>query len=566
MEILGINCFGHDSAAALLRDGLPVCAVEEERYSRVKHTGAFPEAAIQECLDAAGIEGRDLDAVTFYWDPSIHRLRHLLHFVRYAPRSFHLLRSRWQADRDLRTVRGRLSAHLGTPRDRVHMVEHHLSHAASAFFPSGFDEAAIFTCDGVGEYTSTMFGVGRGSGFERLHEIYFPHSIGDFYSAITEYLGFRFSCDEGKVMGLASYGDPDRYGDLFRSILRVVPEGRYRLDTSYFRYHTHGADDWYSPKLVRALGPPRGPDEPIEQRHKDIAAAVQQAAGNCIVELLRWLHRRTGMSNLAISGGVGLNAEINGRILAQTPFSDVFVQPAANDASGSLGSALYWWHQHLGHPRQFVMESAALGPEVSDEQHREAIDRHGLHAEELEEAELVERVAEALASGRIVGWFQGPMEYGPRALGNRSILAAPFPAEMKDTLNERVKHRESFRPFAPSVLAERVGEFFQESEPSPFMTMVYRTRTEHRERIPAVNHVDDTGRVQTVTREQSPLFYDLIARFGDRTGTPVLLNTSFNRAGEPIVNTSAEAITCFLDEEIDVLVLGHLLVDKRNVD
>ena len=566
MDILGINCFGHDSSATLLRDGVPVHAVEEERLSRDKHTGEFPEAAIRSCLEFGGLRGRDLDAVTFYWDPSIHRLRHLLHLLRYAPQSLNLLWGRWRTDSDLRNIRGRLATHLGVPAERVHFVEHHLAHAASAFFPSGFEESAIFTCDGVGEYTSTLFATGRDNRIERLHEVFFPHSIGDFYSAITEYLGFRFSSDEGKVMGLAPYGDPERFGDLFGSLLRTVGEGRYRLDTSYFRFHTHGGGAWYAPKLVRALGPPRRSDEPIEQIHKDVAAAVQQTAGDCIVELLRWLHGRTGMSKLAIGGGVGLNAEINGRILRETPFSDLFVQPAANDASGSLGSALYWWHHELDRPRQFVMEHAFLGPVVSEDQHLAALGRRGLRSETLEDAELIERVAAALAEGRIVGWFRGRMEYGPRALGHRSILTAPFPADMKNVLNERVKHREPFRPFAPSVLVERAGDYFLETQPSPFMTMVYRTRPERRTEIPAVNHVNDTGRVQTVSREQTPTFYDLIARFGELTGVPVLLNTSFNRAGEPIVNSPDEAISCFLDEEIDLLVLDRLLVDKRDVD
>ena len=565
MNILGVNCYGHDSSATLLIDGVPVCAVEEERFTRQKHTGVFPENAIRCCLEMGNLKGADLDAVGFYWNPGLHRARQALHVLRYFPASLNVLAARGDTARLLSGIKPRLGRHLAIDESKVHYVEHHLAHAASAFFVSPFEESAIFSYDGVGEWTTTLYGVGRGNQMEKRGEVFFPHSLGDFYSMMTEYLGFKHSGGEGKIMGLSSYGDASRYYQKLRSLVHVGLGGQYRLDTSYLRYHTHGKHQWFSPKLVDLLGPARQPETEMTQQYEDIAAAAQKVVEEVALELLAWHHRETQTSKLAISGGVGLNSVVNGRIITETPFTEVFVQPAANDASGSLGAAYYLWNQVFKKPRVYVMRDAYLGPSIDDAQHRAAVEAEGLSYDTLDRETLIETVASMLAEGKIVGWFQGRMEYGPRSLGNRTILAAPFPASMKDTLNARVKHREPFRPFAPSLPAERVSEFFEHDYPSPFMLMVYKTRPEKRAVIPAVDHVDGTGRVQSVERDTNPLYYDLITRFGEKTGVPVLLNTSFNVRGEPIMHMPEQALDCFLGEDMDALVLGNLFLDKRQV-
>lgn len=565
MNILGVNCYGHDASATLLVDGVPVCAVEEERFIRQKHTGVFPENAIRCCLEMGNLQGKDLDAVGFYWDPGIHRLRQAAHVLRYLPASLHLLTARGDTARLLAGIKPTLSTFLSVPESKIHYVEHHLAHAASAFFVSPFDAAAIFSYDGVGEWTTTLYGAGAGNQMQKRGEVFFPHSLGDFYSMMTEYLGFHHSGGEGKIMGLSSYGDAAKYYKLLRPLVRILGDGQYRLDTSYLRYHTHGKKAWFSPKLVELLGPAREPESAMTERCQDIAAAAQKVVEECALELLRWHHQQTRTPRLAISGGVGLNSVVNGRIITETPFTELFIQPAANDASGSFGAAFYLWNQVFKQPRNYVMNNAYLGPAIPDHQHRAAIEAEGLSYETLSREDLIERAATMLADGRIIGWFQGRMEYGPRSLGNRSILAAPFPASMKDTLNARVKHREPFRPFAPSLPAERVGEFFEHDYPSPFMLLVYQTRVEKRAAIPAVDHVDRTGRVQSVVREENPLYYDLITRFGEKTGVPVLLNTSFNVRGEPIMHAPEQALDCFLGEDMDALVLGPHFLVKKNV-
>jgi carbamoyltransferase len=565
MNILGVNCYGHDASATLLVDGVPVCAVEEERFVRKKHTGAFPENAIRCCLEMGNLKGAELDAVGFYWDPTVHRGKQVAHLLRYLPASLNLLKARADTARLLSGIKAQLAGVLTVPESRIHFVEHHLAHAASAFFVSPFDEAAIFSYDGVGEWTTTLYGVGRGNQMEKRGEVFFPHSLGDFYSMMTEFLGFHHSGGEGKIMGLSSYGNPEPFYKPLRSIVHLLGDGQYRLDTSYLRYHTHGKHAWFSPKLVELIGPARVYESEMTSRYEDIAAATQRVVEDCVLELMQWHHRQTGHHRLTISGGVGLNSVVNGRIITETPFTELFVQPAANDASGSFGAAYYLWNQVFKKPRGYVMGNAYLGPEIPAHQHRATIEAEGLQYETLVREELVERVATLLADGKIVGWFQGRMEYGPRSLGNRSILAAPFPASMKDTLNARVKHREPFRPFAPSLPAERVGEFFQHDYPSPFMLLVYKTRPEKRAAIPAVDHVDGTGRVQSVERTENPLYYDLITRFGEKTGVPVLLNTSFNVRGEPIMHSPQQALECFLGEDMDALVLGNYIIEKCHV-
>jgi carbamoyltransferase len=400
---------------------------------------------------------------------------------------------------------------------------------------------------------------------QKHSEVFFPHSLGEFYSMMTEFLGFHHSGGEGKVMGLSAYGDPQPFYKRLRSIVRLTGNGQYKLDTSYLRYHTHGKRAWFSPKLVELIGPARAYESEMTPHYEDIAAATQRVVEDCVLELMEWHHHQTGHHRLTISGGVGLNSVVNGRIITETPFTEVFIQPAANDASGSFGAAFYLWNQVFKKPRRYVMGNAYLGPEIPNHQHRATIEAEGLCYETLSRDELVERVASTLAEGKIVGWFQGRMEYGPRSLGNRSILAAPFPASMKDTLNARVKHREPFRPFAPSLPAERVGEYFQHDYPSPFMLLVYKTRPEKRSVIPAVDHVDGTGRVQSVIRDENPLYYDLITRFGEKTGVPVILNTSFNVRGEPIMHSPLQALECFLGEDMDALALGPYFLEKQKV-
>jgi carbamoyltransferase len=565
MKILGVNCYGHDSSASLLIDGQLICAVEEERFLRKKHTGVFPANAIKCCLEMGNLAGKNLDAVGFYWDPTVHRLRHAGHLLRYLPDSLHLLGARGDTARLLAGIKPTLSQHLGVPTSKIHYVEHHLAHAASAFFVSPFDEAAVFSYDGVGEWTTTLYAMGRGNQMEKRGEVFFPHSLGDFYSMVSEFCGFRHSGGEGKVMGLAPYGDPAEFYDRLRAMIHIHGDGQYRLDTSYLAYHTHGKKKWFSRKFEDVMGPPRPYESEMTKRYENVAAALQKVVEDVTLELLRWHHSQTRTSKLTISGGVGLNSVINGRIITETPFTEVFVQPAANDGSGSLGSAFYLWNQVFKKPRGYVMDHAYVGPAIPDHEHKAVLEREGLPYTQLSREDLIERAATDLAAGKIIGWFQGRMEYGPRSLGNRSILSAPFPAEMKDIINARVKHREPFRPFAPSLPIERVGEFFEHDYPSPFMLMVYKTRPEKRAVIPAVDHVDGTGRVQGVVRDVNPLYYDLITRFGEKTGVPVLLNTSFNVRGEPIMHRPEQAIDCFLGEDMDALFLGPYMIEKGAV-
>jgi len=565
MNILGVNCYGHDSAATLLVDGMPVCAVEEERFVRKKHVGTFPENAIRCCLEMGNLKGSDLDAVGFYWDPTVHRGKQLLHLLRFLPDSLNLLDARIETARELRRIKGKIASFLGVSASKIQFVEHHLAHAASAFFVSPFEDAAIFTYDGVGEWTTTLYAEGKGNRIRKIDEVFFPHSLGDLYSMVGEYLGFKHSGGEGKVMGLAAYGDPEPYYQKLRGLVQVLGEGQYRLDTSYLHYHTHGKKSWFSPKLVELLGPPRKHESEMTKRCEDIAAALQKVVEDVVLELMQWFHAKTRTTRLTISGGVGLNSVVNGRIIQESPFSEVFVQPAANDASGSFGAAYYLWNQVFGKPRGYEMTNAYLGPEIPDARLRATIEAEGLEYETLDRECMLERAATMLAAGKIIGWFHGRMEYGPRALGNRSILTAPFPASMKDTLNARVKHREPFRPFAPSLPIERLQEYFEHDYPSPYMLLVYKTRPEKRAVIPAVNHADDTGRVQSLRREDNPLYYDLICRFGEKTGVHVLLNTSFNVRGEPIMHLPEQALECFLGEDMDGLFLGRYFVDKKRV-
>ncbi len=560
MNILGFNST-HDASAALVRDGRIVCAVEEERFSRRKHHYGFPARAIRACLEAGGVAFADLDHVAFYWNPRKGLLPFALHVLRHLPRSLAYFDHQPGIWKRFVSLRRRLRREYGY-RGPLHFLDHHGNHIASAFWPSPFREAAALTVDGTGEWETTVLAhVGEDGRPAVLHSIPYPHSVGKLWETLTQYLGFRPNSGEGKVMGLAPYGRPALL-DRFRDLVRLEPGGRFRLNLDYFDFHL-GRERKFSDRFVRVFGPPRKPEGPLEPRHEDLAYALQAVTEEILLALARVLHERTGSPRLVLAGGVALNSVANGRIQRETPFEEIFVQPSAGDAGAALGAALRVWHEVLdrGSAGRHRMEHAYLGPEFPPERMRAALLGKGLSPRTSED--VSREAAERLARGEILGWYQGRMEYGPRALGNRSILADPRRVEMKDILNARVKHREGFRPFAPLVTAEAAPDFFETGgREAPFMLRVFRVRPEKRELIPAVVHVDGTARVQTLRRSQNPRAYDLVARFGRLTGVPVVLNTSFNVRGEPIVCTPEDAVACYLGTGLDTLVLGDLVVSK----
>jgi carbamoyltransferase len=573
--ILGLNAYHGDAAAALLIDGELVAAAEEERFNRVKHCAGFPELAAAWCLADAGLAVGDLDHVAVSRDPKANLGRKLLRTIRHGA-SARYLKARLENAAKVRDVRGALAAAVGVAPDEVraqiHNVEHHQAHVASAFFVSPFDEAAVLSVDGFGDFASTMLAVGRGNRFEVLDRVLFPHSLGIFYTALTQWLGFPKYGDEGKVMGLAPYGDPDRHLDRMRDLVRVNGSA-FELGLDYFTHDKEGVDmTWdeqtptigriYSDRLVEAFGPARKPRSELTERQEDVAAALQAMLEEAYLHLVSELWERTRVPNICLAGGVALNAVANGRIRPETPFDGVYVQPAAGDSGTAIGSAYWVWNLELDHPRSFVMEHAYTGPEYSDDECAAALASAGLSSERLEDDALFAAVADRIAAGDVVGWFQGRMEFGPRALGNRSIVVDPRRPDMKDVLNARIKHREPFRPFAPSILAEATGDWFEQDYTSPFMVLVYKTRPEKRSEIPAVNHVDDTGRLQTVEERVNPRYHRLIGEFGKLTGVPVVLNTSFNE-NEPIVMTPEHAVETFQKTKMDLLVLGNHVVRRE---
>lgn len=568
--ILGLNAYHGDAAAALVVDGELLCAAEEERFNRVKHCAGFPTRAAAWCLADAGLEPNDLDHVAIGRNPKAnlgHKvLRTLLHGA--SPR---YLRARLENAAKVRDVRAELEQALGSEVGAdLHHVEHHQAHVASAFFVSPFEEAAILSVDGFGDFASTMLAEGHGSSIEVLERVLFPHSLGIFYTAVTQWLGFPTYGDEGKVMGLAPYGTP-RFLDEMRRI--VHPRGDvFELGLDFFVHDKEGVDmSWdeqtpsigrlFSERMEDAFGPARAPGSELASLHEDVAASLQAMLEEVYLHLVRALWERTRIPRICLAGGVALNAVANGRIRPETPFEDVWVQPAAGDSGIAVGAAYHVWNQELGKPRGFVMDHAYTGPEYGDEEYAGVLAAAGLEASRLDDAELFPHVADRIAEGDVVGWFQGRMEFGPRALGSRSIVADPRREDMKDILNARIKHREPFRPFAPSVLAEATGDWFEQDYPSPYMVLVYKTRLEKRELVPAVNHVDDTGRLQTVTESANPRYYRLIKEFERRTGVPILLNTSFNE-NEPIVMTPRQAVETFLKTRMDLLVLGNHVVGR----
>ena len=584
MNVLGINAFHGDASAVLVRDGLLVAAVEEERFRRVKHCAGFPRESIRVCLELAGLAPAEVDHFAISRDPRAHLLRRAWFTLRARP-SLALVRDRWRNAGRVRDVIGTLADVLALERSRVqartHWVEHHPAHLASAFFVSPWDEAAVCAIDGFGDFVSTSLAVGRGSRLDVLHGTYFPHSLGLLYLAITQYLGFHRYGDEYKVMGLAPYGAPD-YAEKLRCLVHLRDEGGFALDLSFFRHSVEGVritwddgepviDDVFTPKLETLLGPARRADEPISPRHEAVAASLQAVFEEAACHVLRALHARTRLDRLCLAGGCAMNSVMNGKVRELTPFKETFVQPAAADHGTALGAAFHVWHQRLGRPRRFVMDHAYWGPEFGDAAIEAALRARAADLEAIGpriryiagEDELCRWAAARIAAGQIVGWFQGRMEWGARALGNRSILADPRRADMREIINTRIKFRERFRPFAPAVLEEAVNDYFVGAMPDPFMLHVYPVRPDRSDVIPAVTHVDGSGRLQTVNRRSNPRFWRLLRAFEEVSNVPVLLNTSFNE-NEPIVHRPEEALDCFLRTRMDALVLGPYVLEATS--
>jgi carbamoyltransferase len=646
MIILGINAYHGDAAAALIKDGRIVAAVEEERFNRIKHCAGFPTESVKYCLRVAGIQIDAVDHVGISRDPSAHlhkkvlfaarRLGHrgtearrkqeavssspreistiLSHGVKAegseqslatiaedeagrmpalpgngSPREisttvshgvngrgvFKQVADRLRNAARVRDLKEELAKALGVSpsklRAQFHNIEHHRAHLASAFFVSPFERAALLSIDGFGDFVSTMWAAGEGNSIEILGQVEYPHSTGIVYTATTQFLGFPHYGDEGKVMGLAPHGTP-RFMKQFRDIIRTEDDGKFRLNLDYFRHHAEGVEmtwDDGSPKIgrifsdefARTFGSPRKEGEPLTDRDRDIAASLQLRLEEVAFHTLNHLHEQTGLTDLGLAGGVAYNSVMNGKILLNTPFQRVFVQPAAGDSGTALGVCYQIWNQLLRQTRGEVMEVAYTGPEFSEKEIRAELDRSGLQYETLSDREVTRRAASDIADGLVVGWFQGRMEFGPRALGNRSIVCDPRRAEMKDVLNTRIKKRESFRPFAPSILEEHVGEYFEQTHPAPTMLMVYQVKPERRAQIPAGTHVDGSGRLQTVSKKTNARYHQLISDFHELSGVPLVLNTSFNE-NEPIVCTPREAIDCFVKTRMDVLYLGNHVVRR----
>ena len=573
--ILGINTFHAGSSAALLIDGVPIAAIAEERLNRVKYYANFPALAIRRCLDMGGVSFKDIDYVAVGRDSAANRAQKVEYMLRNPVKLLNLLKVK-SARSALDDVRSLISENCevdpGQLRFEVANVEHHLAHIASSYLISPWDKSAGFSIDGSGDFVTCMLARCEGKRIEVVRRVYVPHSLGSFYTMICEIIGYRQYGDEGKVMGLAPYGE-DTYAEYFEDMIRILPDS-FELNPRYFLpfgsnqgmaidedgkmiVHRH-----YSDQVVERFGEPRVPySAEIGQRDRDLAFGVQHRFEKVYLHMLNVLHGLVPDERIAMAGGCVLNSVANGKVFDATPFRETVIQPAAGDEGLALGAALYLSQSVLDEKERFVLVDAFLGPGYSDQEIRAVLEARGVDYRELDRGSLLDATADAIARGDVVGWFQGRMEWGPRALGNRSILAHPGRSDMKDILNARIKRREPFRPFAPSVLAERQHEIFEHDHPSPFMLHVYKIRPEWRNRLTAVNHVDDTGRLQSVSREENPLYYDLISTFDQKTGLPVVLNTSFNE-NEPIVCSPDEAIECFLRTKMDVLAIGSCLCRK----
>lgn len=581
MNILGLNAYHGDSSACLVIDGQLVAAAEEERFRRIKHWAGLPTEAVRYCLTAGGITLDQVDHIAINRNPSANLLKKALFAFQKRP-SLKAITDRLSNAGKVADLKTLLCNEFKTQNSKfkIHNVEHHQAHLASSFLVSPFDSAAVVSVDGFGDFVSTMWGMGRGSSISVCDQVTFPHSLGLFYLAMTQYLGFPHYGDEYKVMGLAPYGTPNQMEKL-RRIVQLKTNGLFELDLDYFVHHSEGVsmvwDDGepkigvvYSPKLVELLGPPRGGDEPLSQYHKDLAASLQEMYEESFFHLLEHVHKMTKSPNLCLAGGCAMNSVANGKIFDKSPFGELYIQSAAGDGGGAIGAAFHVWNQELSNPRTFVMDHAYLGPEFSNEEigkllmvNADRISAENCSVEEIaDEADLCRRTAEQVAEGKVIGWFQGRMEWGPRALGNRSIVCDPRRADMKDILNQKIKRRESFRPFAPSIIREAVGEWFETDYDVPFMLQVYQIRKEKRPLIPAVTHVNGSGRLQSVTEGQNPRYHRLIKAFEAITGVPTVLNTSFNE-NEPVVCKPIEALDCFLRTKMDVLVMGNWFVVRK---
>jgi carbamoyltransferase len=574
MLILGLNMFHADASAAIIRDGEVVFAIAEERLNRIKHFAGFPAFAVQACLDAAGATIGEVDHIAVGQDSDANLAKKVQYALANPAKilNFIKLRQRKESMRDVRSLLARaLNVASQSMRFEEHHLEHHIAHIASAYYCSPWDKAAGFSYDGSGDFVSTMMAHCEGNEIEVLERVFLPHSLGSFYTMICEFIGYNRYGDEGKVMGLAPYGR-DTYCEQICGLIHGQ-RGGFELDLGYFmplgsnqgmevrpdgtvRLARH-----FSDHMVKLFGAPREPHAEITQRDMDLAYAMQHCFEEIAFGLLNDLYRRVPAENLALAGGCALNSVVNGKIFDRTPFRQTWIQPAAGDEGLAIGAALHTYHSVLKQPRRHVMKDSYLGPEFSDSRIESDLKKAGLHYRRLDRQPLLDAVAEQIAAGNVTGWFQGRMEWGPRALGNRSIVAHPGLPQMKDVLNARIKQREWFRPFAPSILVERQHDYFAHDHPSPFMLHVYKILPEKREQLCAVNHVDDTGRLQSVSREENPLYYDLIRTFERKTGIPVILNTSFNE-NEPIVCQPAEAIDCFRRTRMDALAIGSYLVLK----
>ncbi len=591
MRILGISCYFHDSAAALLDDGRLVAAAEEERFSRIKHDFGFPERAIRFCLERGNVAGGELDYVAFFEKPFIKFERILQTALSTVPRSqavFRKAMTAWMLDK--LWVKSRIRDALGIPAERILFVEHHQSHAASTFFCSPFEDAAILTVDGVGEWATATIGRGAGNTLTLDSEIRFPHSLGLLYSAFTAFLGFEVNEGEYKVMGMAPYGVP-RYQDKVWKLIEVAPDGAFALNLDYFSFH-YSATRTYSAQFEALFGAPRKPETPFftddsgypsyfgerpanytqlaaeNQHYADLAASIQAVTEEILLRMARAACAKYDTTRLCMAGGVALNSVANGRILRETPVTDLYIQPAAGDSGAAVGAALFVHHQVLGASRRSTMEHASWGASLDPAQVRTTATNSGLHHVECkDDAQAIERTVDLLLAGKVIGWAHGGFEWGPRALGNRSILADPRRADMKDIVNTKIKFREPYRPFAPSVIAERAGEFFDLPDPlrhypARFMLLVVPVLEHSKASLPAITHVDGSARVQTVVQHTNPQYHALVRTFGEATGIPVVLNTSFNLRGEPIVNTSDEAFSTFHRSGMDALVLDRTIIYK----
>ena len=569
MYILGITCYAHESACSLIKNGEIVCVIEEERLNREKHKWKYPKLAIQECLNIESITIDDIDYITYFWKPWKEITGNMYHMLRYFPKSLNLLRSESGGNSLFFVRRFIMMMSIGKRikkqfklkhAPKIKFIEHHLAHAASSFFVSPYGKSAILTFDGRGESTSTMLSYGSGNTISKINETKVPHSLGHLYSAITDYLGFKSFYDEWKVMGLSAYGK-ETYVDDFKDLIIYLGSGKYLLNLKYFKFHTHGTTIWMSDYFLEKFGPKREYSDEYTQHTYDIALALQKLIEDIAVKIANDLYKITKSKNLCISGGVALNVLMNKSIVKNTPFENYFFQPVSNDAGPSFGSSLYYYHHILGHKRGFVFNSVYLGTEYSNKEIDKVLSTYNLNYKKTDNISKI--TAKHIAEGKIVGWFQGKMEAGPRALGNRSIVVDPRSKGMKDRLNKRVKKREFFRPFAPSVLEERVFDYFimPKGQLSPYMMLVGDVINSKRDVIPAITHADNTARVHTVSKEINPKYWELIYEFERLTGVAVIINTSFNE-NEPIVHTPKQAVECFLRTDFDVLSIGDYIVTK----